>query len=1085
MDPLSALGLASAVAQFLDFGSKLFHATKEVMDAGSTVTVARVGEAAGHLADIGCGLQTRYQTLEAAELSEEELSLYGLARQCELLAAEISDCLKSLVAKKGKNARWATFLAALCSVWQREHVETLALRLTEYRSQLTLRLLLVLNSHHDAQNKKLDRLQDSGREIVEVVSISTQDIVNTIHQKHEETMAAIFTARNGTSQAITGHRTGAKFVEQMSRSDLLKTTTTYHHQENTMTGPLLDFSRRPTPPNFSRKLLDSLHFREISYRKESIPQTYRDTFEWVWAPSNPEGEALWDNLGDWLKHGNGCYWLCGKAGSGKSSLMKFLQQDRRTDGYLQEWVAESAGTELITGSFYFWYAGSPVQKSQTGLLRSLLFYFLSCRPEMCPVLFPDVCRSILAGKILTPTVELDHLEIRVAFSRLVDSIPKDVRLFFFVDGLDEYSGDHNDICDLFAEATNAPSIKILVSSRPIQACVAKFSHCPKLHLQDLTRADITLYVKDKLDSDPLMAKMEAYQKGFTTQMIESVTSKACGVFLWVILVVKRLKARLQDYDSVAELEAEIEKLPSDLEKLYEHMLGAMSQEHRVLGSKYLQLVLRSMEMDVELYLLQLSFAEDEDYSGSLTAAIEAIEPNAEVWRCEATEGRLRSRCCGLIETREHRSSLAFSAFNKKVDFIHRTVTEFLRIGVVWDRIRASSGPLFHADEALVSSALREIKALPYPQRSETDCTMVSARIAHMLSYEQALDQTTRETFHKAYLPEFLRVIRFHWHDPALFSSFTEQLTVFNASVSAGCARMKLAYPESFIFACLIQSPEPDLRNHVEIAEIDHRFTAFHMLLHFTEETDIRVRTSMAANIPDSYLTIRECIFSKRNSKDLVKNSRKRLVQGDGYINPSHDAFWGYFIHFLVTIMDHSGEKHVDRSTSSSVIPVLIALQKILEGATFRILPTLKLSSKFRLTSKSKRLNYISLIAEFLWEIWSRESVQAGRTSALDSLALHCCGIETLIRGQDGFEYEFCETLEALKSLKHPKKKASSHIKALFSRFQRKLQRPKHKDGAPKTPEHSDLPVVPLTDYSSYESPWQRYQRVQAREITQG
>lgn len=1084
MDPLSALSIASAVAQFLDFGSKLFHATKEVVDAGSTVTVALVGEAASQLADIGCGLQTRYQTLEAAELSEEELSLYDLARQCELLAAEISDCLKSLVAK---NARWATFLAALCSVWQREHVETLALRLAEYRSQLTLRLLLVLNSHYDAQDKKLDRLQDSGREIVEVVSISTQDIVNTIHQKHEETMAAIFTARDGTSQAITGHQTGAKFVEQMGRTDLLKTTTTYRHHENTITGPLMDFSRRPTPHDFSRKLLDSLHFREISYRKESISQAHRDTFEWVWAPSNPGGKTLWDNLGDWLKHGNGCYWLCGKAGSGKSSLMKFLQQDRRTDGYLQEWVAESAGTELITGSFYFWYAGSPVQKSQTGLLRSLLFYFLSRRPEMCPVLFPDVCRSILAGKILTPTVELDHLEIRVAFSRLIDSIPKDVRLFFFVDGLDEYSGDHNDICDLFAEATNVPSIKILVSSRPIPACVAKFSHCPKLHLQDLTRADITLYVKDKLDSDPLMAKMEAYQKGFTTQMIESVTSKACGVFLWVILVVKRLKTRLQDYDSVAELEAEIERLPSDLEKLYEHMLGAMSQEHRVLGSKYLQLVLRSMEMDVELYLLQLSFAEDEDYSGSLTAAIEAIEPNAEVWRCEATEGRLRSRCCGLIETREHRSSLAFSAFNKKVDFIHRTVTEFLRIGVVWDRIRASSGPLFHADEALVSSALREIKALPYPQRSETDCTMVSARIAHMLGYGQTLDQTTRETFHKAYLPEFLRVIRFHWHDPALFSSFTEQLTVFNASVSAGCARMKLAYPESFIFACLIQSPEPDLWGFLEIANIYHRFTPLHMLLHFTEETDIRIRTSMAANIPNSHVTIRNGIFSKGKSKDRV-NIRERLVRGDDVLKLSADDFWGYLIHFFVTIMDHSGEKHVDRSTSS-VIPVLIALQKILAWATFRIafgiLHELRITTKFRLTSKSEKKSHISLIAEFLWEIWSRESVQAGRSSVLDSLASHCCGVETLIRAEEGYESEFCETLKALKNMKQPKKKASSHTKALLSRFQQKLGRPRHKDRAPETPEQSDLSVVSLTDYSSYESPWQTYQRTQVREVAQG
>lgn len=87
------------------------------------------------------------------------------------------------------------------------------------------------------------------------------------------------------------------------------------------------------------------------------------------------------------------------------------------------------------------------------------------------------------------------------------------------------------------------SIKILLSSRPIPDCVYAFSKFPKLRLQDLTHDDIMHYVEDKLGGDSLMQKFDQAQDGATEQLIEGLTSKASGVFLWVSFFFERADSR--------------------------------------------------------------------------------------------------------------------------------------------------------------------------------------------------------------------------------------------------------------------------------------------------------------------------------------------------------------------------------------------------------------------------------------------------------------------------------------------------------------------------------------------------------------
>lgn len=441
-------------------------------------------------------------------------------------------------------------------IWSQERIDTIARRLFEYRDQLSLRILLVVNQQQASQQKALSALRDNLRdEIVEVIAITSQGSRGTaVRQKHSEGVTAILTTRNGDSTALVRP---SGVVEHSGHG--ISTSVTFSRADGVSdTGLNEGIQRRPGERwapvvvqelvDYKKTILDSLHFRGITERRSSVKPAHANTFEWAWATESlSRGIASKDSLSRWLgdsssSSAGGCYWVSGKAGSGKSSLMKYLQSDPRLDACLKRWAGEA---EVVVPSFYFWYAGTALQKSQEGLFRSLLFDVLSKRPEMLLIVFPDLCRAVISGKVVGEIV-FSHTELKTALTNVVQNLPDDLRICFLVDGIDEYTGDHNEICDLFLDVTKHARVKALLSSRPIPACVHRFENCPKLRLQDLTRKDIELYVRDHLGSNSLMNRMEHAEPGLTTALTTKVTDRASGVFFWVFLVVRNLQNGLAE-----------------------------------------------------------------------------------------------------------------------------------------------------------------------------------------------------------------------------------------------------------------------------------------------------------------------------------------------------------------------------------------------------------------------------------------------------------------------------------------------------------------------------------------------------------
>lgn len=94
-----------------------------------------------------------------------------------------------------------------------------------------------------------------------------------------------------------------------------------------------------------------LNFRQMSWTYESVDDAYHKTYEWMFEP--PKNYKKWSSFDAYLRAEakQEPYFINRKAGSGKSTLMKFLLQNRRTKEHLKHWAGSSG--ELLTLHYFF------------------------------------------------------------------------------------------------------------------------------------------------------------------------------------------------------------------------------------------------------------------------------------------------------------------------------------------------------------------------------------------------------------------------------------------------------------------------------------------------------------------------------------------------------------------------------------------------------------------------------------------------------------------------------------------------------------------------------------------------------------
>lgn len=414
------------------------------------------------------------------------------------------------------------------------------------------------------------------------------------------------------------------------------------------------------------EFLRGLNYKQRPQRYESIAAAHRKTFNWIFSAQDAEiSEAK--SLLNWMKHENGIFWLSGRPGSGKSTLMKFISGHARTDEALATW---SDSGKLIKACHYFWSAGTNIQRSQEGLLRSLIFDLLCQNPKLIRLVCPErwmkteFSASTLPNHSPWSQGELEKTIRRIAIQ---DHFP--IKICFFIDGLDEFSGNHAELCETLVHLSRCSGVKLLVSSRPWNVFEETFGKTPdrKLYLHNLTRGDIQGYARSQLVEHPNWSTLVSEAgAGQALSLVEDITMRSRGVFLWVFLVTRVLREGLTNYDKLEELQDRLNSIPADLGQFFRAMLESVEPFYHDKMAGTLKLALAANEpLPVTLYCFH-----DLEYKDRKYATKEKIEP----WdgeRLRLLEApfarRLSSRCKGLLEIQ-----------GRRVEFLHRTVMDFLR-----------------------------------------------------------------------------------------------------------------------------------------------------------------------------------------------------------------------------------------------------------------------------------------------------------------------------------------------------------------------------------------------------------------------
>ena len=331
--------------------------------------------------------------------------------------------------------------------------------------------------------------------------------------------------------------------------------------------------------NFSR----SLTFDSMNLRKNEVVANCPKTFEWIY---DEDREHPWDSFAAWLKDADSVYWINGKAGSGKNTLMKFIANDSRTKSLLAHW---SPNADVMIITYYFWLLGSKMQRSMKGFLCSVAYQIIIKDKKLFAKVVTDKNKLLIKRSVN----DWSYSELSQILKLLVESLT--CPMCIFIDGLDELDveDDIDNLLSLVQEFSAKQTVKLCISSRPEAYIMKQLSKFQKLRLQDLTDQDIEISTRDELDR--LQSRFPTVLEDTQVKkIIDIIKWKADGVFLWVRYVLRSVTNGIRKEDDFNELLDRLRELPSGMQQLYSQMwrhLNDDEQHYRNKAAEYFSYVL--------------------------------------------------------------------------------------------------------------------------------------------------------------------------------------------------------------------------------------------------------------------------------------------------------------------------------------------------------------------------------------------------------------------------------------------------------------------------------------------------------------
>lgn len=319
------------------------------------------------------------------------------------ILARLEKCRVS-TAPGPKSRAWKSFRQALLSVWTKKELTEFEEKLLKYRGAIDSRILacikLATHGNNGLFKKRSNQLSNYFRNRIDLVSFKQSKRFDELDKQTKQIATSLLDFRESFTKdfdqrmLVLTQLINRREIVVFGDDDPTRTptiTALATQSPNTIITKVsmdnLRHEKAEIVTQVTRNITESLSFPLIHDRMDNIPDAYEKTFQWVYNTRNTEKESTpWSNFTRWLESDDQLYWIYGRAASGKSTLMKYIYENPRTQEHLQKWANGSA---LFCTSYFFWNSGEMLQRDQSGLLRSLLYDISAQYPDLVPILFPS------------------------------------------------------------------------------------------------------------------------------------------------------------------------------------------------------------------------------------------------------------------------------------------------------------------------------------------------------------------------------------------------------------------------------------------------------------------------------------------------------------------------------------------------------------------------------------------------------------------------------------------------------------------------------------------------------------------------
>ncbi|PON26759.1 kinesin [Trichoderma gamsii] len=391
-----------------------------------------------------------------------------------------------------------------------------------------------------------------------------------------------------------------------------------------------------------QECLRSLQFDNTRYDK--ITKEHEGSFGWIWSHDEYKTWSASDT--------SRLLYIQGKPGSGKSTLMKYFNQNLL--------LKEPAAQRSIVARFFYSFRDGELQRSHYNMLLSILYEILYQDEGF----FYHHCQAeYRAHRHSEPHFKWSYDSLKRTLKSLQD-YRTNKRYYLTIDAIDESEEkDRREILGLLFDLcseTKHSVVKIFMASRPVAQLEARRGQFHNfINLDDETRFDIYNYAQSQLhslNSTNLLSQATAY-----------MLQNAQGVFLWVKLISEQLIEAHEEGYSEEEVFELLKRLPTELEDFYCLMLEKMkhnksSLSHAAKIFRFILFARRPLTVDEVLHVIGISNSVDSNTTFIPSdVSFERFIPSSE--RIILSSGG------NFLEIKMQNG-------NKIVQFMHQTVREF-------------------------------------------------------------------------------------------------------------------------------------------------------------------------------------------------------------------------------------------------------------------------------------------------------------------------------------------------------------------------------------------------------------------------